>query len=50
MEAHQSVGIVERYHAPLRWAYTIIATEMKEKGINKDIMLQMAVKAVNKTA
>jgi hypothetical protein len=50
VEAHQSVGIVERYHAPLRRAYIIIREELKGKGIDKDVMLQMAVKAVNDTA
>ncbi|KAI0991166.1 hypothetical protein K3495_g17021, partial [Podosphaera aphanis] len=50
VEAHQSVGTVERYHAPLRRAYTIICAELKGKEIDKHMMLQMAVKAVNDTA
>jgi hypothetical protein len=54
VEAHQSMGIVERYHAPLRRAYQIITEEMKEndngKGITKDMILQMAIKAINDTA
>jgi hypothetical protein len=57
VEAHQSVGIVERYHAPLRRAYKIIKDEFDVngtadggKGIDKTMMLQMAVKAVNDTA
>ena len=53
VEAHWSIGIVERYHAMLRRAYLIIKEELcniNGTGINKDIGLQMAVKAVNDTA
>jgi len=50
VEAHQSIGIVERYHAPLRRAYNVLREELKNARIDKDIMLQMAVKAVNDTA
>lgn len=52
VEAHQSIGIVERYHLPLRRAYSIIMEELKGQGtgINKDMALQMAVKAINDTA
>lgn len=47
VEAHWSIGIVERYHAVLRRAYQIIVDE----GITqKEIALQMAVKSVNDTA
>ena len=28
VEAHHSIGLVERYHGPLRRVYTIIATEI----------------------
>lgn len=46
VEAHNSVGKVERYHAPLRRAYDIIKTEVED-----DVLaLQMAVKAVNDSA
>ena len=45
VEAHNSVGIVERYHGPVRRAYQIITSEVP--GINKDVALQMAFKAVN---
>jgi hypothetical protein len=47
VEAHNSVGQVERYHAPLRRAYEIIQNELKDGQINKEMMLQMAVKAIN---
>ena len=47
MEAHYSVGIVERYHNIVRRAYKIIMAEIK--GINKDVVLQMAFKVINDT-
>jgi hypothetical protein len=48
VEAHNSVGKVERYHIPLRRAYDIISIELE--GASKDLILQMAVKAVNDSA
>jgi len=48
VEAHNSVGMVERYHGPIRRAYQIIMTEIP--GIDKDMGLQMAFKAINDTA
>jgi hypothetical protein len=50
VKAHNSVGLVERYHAPLRRAYKILKAELKDEHINKEIILQMAVKAVNDSA
>jgi hypothetical protein len=46
VEAHNSVGLVERYHAPLRRAFEIF----QEDGFDREVALQMAVKAVNDTA
>jgi hypothetical protein len=48
VEAHNSIGIVERYHGPIRRAYTIITTEIHD--IDKDMALQMAFKAINDSA
>jgi len=48
VEAHNSVGIVERYHGPVRRAYSIITTEIHD--IDKDMALQMAFKAINDSA
>ena len=48
VEAHHSIGLVERYHAPLRRAYEIIVEELPNAA--KHLALQMAVKAVNDTA
>ena len=50
VEAHNSVGLVERYHTPLRRVYKIIQDELKDEHIDKDMILQMAVKAVNDLA
>lgn len=50
VELHNSVGLVERYHAPLRRAYSIIKEELKGEKVSNDIILQMAQKAVNDSA
>jgi hypothetical protein len=50
VEAHWSVGLVERAHLILRRAYCIIAEELKSEGVSKQTVLQMAVKAVNDTS
>jgi hypothetical protein len=47
IEAYNSIGIVKRYYGPIWRAYLIITTEIP--GINKDIVLQMAFKAINNT-
>lgn len=46
VEAHRSVGKVERYHKILRRSYDIINEETKELKIDKDVKLQMAVKTI----
>jgi hypothetical protein len=50
VKAHNSVGLVERYHAPLRRVYKILKAELKNKHIDKEMILQIAVKAVNDSA
>jgi hypothetical protein len=50
VKAHNSVGLIERYHTLLRQAYKILKKKLKDKHINKEIILQMAVKAVNNSA
>ncbi|KAI1430907.1 hypothetical protein GGR50DRAFT_700807 [Xylaria sp. CBS 124048] len=47
VEAHWSVGKIERYHAPIHRDYEIFSEEIKG---SKASCLQMAVKAVNDTA
>jgi len=50
VEAYNSVSLVKRYYAPLRCLYEIIQDELKVEHINKEIVLQIAVKAVNDLA
>ena len=47
IEAHHSIGLVERYHTPLRRAFDIITEELPNTA--KQHVLQMAVKTVNDT-
>ena len=48
VEAYNSVGKVERYYALLRRAYRILKAELN--GTSNEIILQIAVKAVNDSA
>ena len=48
VKVYWSVGLVERNHPALRRAYQIITDECKDT--QKELALQMAVKAVNDTA
>ena len=51
VEAHWSIGTVERYHKVIRRAYAIISKELNvETKFEKELALQIAVKAVNDTA
>lgn len=50
VEAHNSIGKVERYHVPLRRSYEILQQELGSQQLSRDSILQMAVKAVNDTA
>src|SRR6266480_2679084 len=47
VEAHWSIGITKRYHAVLGRAYKIIIKEIKA---DREVSLQMAIKAVNNSA
>ncbi|KAF1350556.1 hypothetical protein EJ07DRAFT_169093 [Lizonia empirigonia] len=49
VEAHNSIGKVERYHAAIRRAFEVISADMGS-DTSSDHLLQMAVKAVNDTA
>lgn len=49
VEAHNSVGKVERYHAVIRRAFEVISEDIGRSTPPENI-LQMAVKAVNDTA
>jgi hypothetical protein len=48
VEAHNSIGKVERYYGLLRRAYKILSNKLP--SANKESILQMAVKAVNDSA
>ena len=50
VEAAHFIGLIKRYHVPLRRAYLIITKELKTQVVSKEIRLQMAVKAINDTA
>jgi hypothetical protein len=50
VKAHNSVGQVERYYVPLQHVYKIIHDKLEDKHIDKEMMLQMAVKAINDSA
>ena len=45
IKAHNNIKKVEWYYIPLYCVYKIIS--LKLKGINKELTLQIAVKAVN---
>lgn len=50
IEAHWSIGMVERYHLMLRRTYEIVCQHMAGTKLNKNMLLQIAVKAVNDSA
>lgn len=50
IEAHNSVGLVERYHQPLKRAYEIISDDMKDMKVSREMVLLMAQKAANDSA
>jgi len=47
VEVYNSISLVKRHYIPLQYMYKIIQDKLKDKYINKEIILQMAVKAVN---
>ena len=50
VEAYHAIEKVEKSHGPLKRAYEIIWQETREEGLDKNVVLQMAVKAINDTA
>ncbi|KAI1769721.1 hypothetical protein F4818DRAFT_435441 [Hypoxylon cercidicola] len=50
VEAHNSIGKLERYYGPVRRAYEVISGDLRGTNIDGPSILQMAVKAVNDTA
>ena len=45
VKVYNFIGIIEKYYNPVQYAYYIIIVEIN--GINKEITLQMAFKAIN---
>jgi hypothetical protein len=39
VKAYNSVGLVKQYHILLHYTYKILKTELKDKHINKEIIL-----------
>jgi plasmid replication initiation protein len=50
IKAYNNIGLIKRYHTLLCRVYKILKAELKNKHINKKIILQIAVKAVNDSA
>jgi hypothetical protein len=50
VKAYNSVGLIKQYHTLLRCVYKILKKKLKKEHINKEIILQMAIKAVNNSA
>ena len=48
VKAHWSIGLIKQAHLALQRAYKIIIDEYK--NIQKELALQMAIKAINDTA
>ena len=48
IKAYNSVKKVERYYIPLHHIYKIISSELK--GVSEELILQIAVKAINNSA
>lgn len=47
VEAHWSIGMVERYHIVLQLTYEIISQHIMGKKLDKKMLLQMDVKEIN---
>lgn len=47
VEAHHSLGKLERYYSPLRRVYNIICSELKGQDVTNEVKLQLAFKALN---
>ena len=50
IKVYNSIGKVEKYYIPLCWTYKIIYNKLNSKQIDKEIILQIAIKAVSNLA
>ena len=47
VKAYNSISKVERYYALLRRLYEILRDKLRDEKLDKEVILQMVVKAVN---
>jgi len=50
VKAYNSISKVERYYALLRRLYEILQDKLQDKKLNKEVILQIVVKAINDIA
>ena len=50
VKAYNSISKVKRYYAPLKHLYKILQDKLKEEKVNKEMILQIAIKAINDIA
>jgi hypothetical protein len=50
IKAYNNIRLIKRYHILLRRIYKILKAKLKNKHINKEIILQIAVKTINDLA
>ncbi len=50
IKAYNNISLVKKYHVLLRRVYKILRNKLREDKINKELVLQIAVKAVNNIA
>ena len=49
VKAYNSISKVERYYILLRRLYEILQDELQDKRLDKEVILQIAIKAINDT-
>ena len=47
VKAYNSISKVERYYALLKRLYEILQDKLQNKKLDKEVILQMAIKAIN---
>ena len=47
VKAYNSISKVERYYALLRRLYKILQDKLQDEKLDKEIILQIAIKAIN---
>jgi hypothetical protein len=49
VKAHNSISKVERYYILLKHLYKILQDKLQDEKLDKEVILQIAVKAINDT-